>query len=153
MTLPLSIEPHGFIPLSLQFSAGTNPGKKSSLITARTSLGAVTAAVTADVVGTWSLTPSRLDFGRVTSRVEASSREQIIYFESDSDELVGIDTSGTPWISVTSVPIDARRYELTVALRGELLPPGVSVGSIIVRTTSDTKPEAVVHVRAQFVEG
>jgi len=110
------------------------------------------AVVELDVVGTWSLSADRLDFGEFyLGTLGTEYLEQSFTFASDTDDLLGQPECDARWVQCFVAPRDDGAKEILVRIRVQKLPPGVSTTEILLRTTSDVRPDGVVYVRVNAI--
>ena len=134
------------------FDVETNPGRKAARVTLTSMTGLeYRATIVANVLGTWSVSPATVDFGRIVLDDPAARASEVLVYESVEDELLEVDVGDADWIETRVVPRGDAVTEILLRVRRECLPAGVSSASLIVRTTSPIKPAAVVYVRAKGV--
>jgi hypothetical protein len=147
------VGPGEVLPLAATIDTEKHPGAYVRTVTLEGESGQRwVAVVEIDVVGTWSLSADRLDFGEFllgTPGVEYL--EQSLTFSSDTDDLVGQPECDAPWVECFVAPRDDVASEILVRIPVERLLPGVSTTEILLQTTSDVRPDVAVHVRVNAV--
>jgi hypothetical protein len=148
-----AIGPGEILPLAGTIDTEDHPGAYVRTVTLEAESGEKWAAVVElDVVGTWSLSADRLDFGEFylgTPGIEYL--EQSFRFASDTDDLLGQPKCDAPWVECFVAPRDDAAKEILVRIPVQKLAPGVSTTEILLRTTSDVRPDGAVYVRVNAI--
>lgn len=144
------IAPGASVPIEFNFRAGTIPGPKDSTIRVVLADGTqVMVDVSADIVGTWSVTPDRLDFATVSISGQAEKIVQTLEYSSDAHELVDVRVSGGGWLRVLEAPRGQRAGTIRLELDPARAHVGPNVTSLIVETRCDAKRAGAIPVRVK----
>lgn len=133
--------------------AGRHPGKLVRTLTLRSVTGEEwSAVIEIDVVGTWTLSSDRIDFGKIElGQPLVQPIEAAFTFSSDSDNLLGEPTSSVPWLQIFLAERGPNESEILLRVDPRNLQPGIHTADVQFRTSSDARPDGVVYVRLEAV--
>jgi hypothetical protein len=147
-----AVTPGESLPVDVKLDTQKSPGLKARRIDLTAASGVrYSAVIRVNVVGTWSITPDALDFGEVVLDDGEDDPRATVLYESDTDNLLDISTSGAAWIEVQPNPADQGRIEILVRLVKARLAAGQNSASLVVGTDCALKPSAVVFLKARGV--
>lgn len=148
------VAPGGSLIIPGKLTTPKDPGQRTSVVTLTLTSGVThTSNVKVNVKGTWRLTPKSLDFGEIPADGSIGIRHaRVISFVSETDSVVGAPVADVPWIKCDLGRGGRAATDILVEVLPERLPPGKSLGSVTVRTSSSAKPTGVFYVRASLVQ-
>jgi hypothetical protein len=101
------VTPGESLPVEVKLDTQKSPGLKARRIDLTAASGArYSAVIRVNVVGTWSITPDALDFGEVVLDDAEEDPHATVLYESATDNLLDVSTSGAAWTEAQPIPTD-----------------------------------------------
>jgi len=146
------VQPGATLPIGLTLETQAKPGKAQRTVTIELDSGDIlTSAIRLRVEPRFVITPEDVDFGNV--RITDTERiARILQFTSTyGEEIRGAPEANCKWLTC-SMAARAGATDIALLLDTEHVPPGVSVGTVIIPTTDSTHPEYAIYVKVRGVQ-
>lgn len=146
------VAPNDTLAIPITLETGQYPGDKHRNVELMTMNGEkYHVSLRVSIYGSWSLTPDSLDLGEIIlGDPAATDAEAVLTFASETDKIVGVPEVDVPWLTCCMAARDEKTTEILVRASKDKLPPGVSTGHVVLRTSNAIRPDTSVYVRIKL---
>lgn len=128
-------------------------GGKNRVVTLSLDSGkSYTASISVDVVGTYRVTPTELDFGDILTEDGTLPVVRMVSFVSQTERLNSPPVSDSDWLNIRTAQRGESRTDILVSVNRALLPAGHSTATLTIHTTDTRVAPPVVFVHANGIQ-